>query len=965
MATPAPGQCTCPAGEITTQTASAGAGGAQSYSLGCSSCAAGEYAGPGWECKKCANYAMEYKEVPEGGRWECACRAGYVSAGSGCVTQADFDELTRRVPAGGLEGTKTLTYNSVVRSDGTIGSSDGVVSEVFDYHFVQGAIGCWKYKSPASCQVLANLCVLTLYQEGSGACQFFNELADAASENTNRQYPLANWKQGLPWLTYKQQSTTQGAPSTPLALLRTPLRDSGFQVTVGFYDDTAAGRSQYLPFQLGRYAMNGTFLGYTELKSQLSVCPMSFHDVQNQNRFGTITVNNCELFLQDLLRAERSLANEANIFYELYLQDDNGNFVDVPVLVRNYRLRDGSRPNLGTEISDSWKLVRRFLIYDTISGLDQAGSYPQADQEPRYVRWASSVQIKVAMDASAPEQIFRPYVIVDYREKEASLIEESTKVAASFQMEYFSDYTSLLTWVAIIFTILNLLALVLTAFKFRYYTQRNPRSVLKEDAPGCYAFKIIYYLVDTWSELMFWLLFFTSATIFIAYKAQMNAHLLLPEPGPASDHVYRAFNAVFATTLACKLLKVLMRIGEQARIDLYLVDFEGAGRDLEHVNAWRYLFVANELAELQTGMRYVEPETAFIWFTFFWVGLGWQHLAQADPELSELENPILDYNAFLKFFMVSVLFLAIGAVQVFLHNLSAIFNGGSDLNQFVDLCTLANISVVMLDEHSHGYYIHAKCPWGSSDIPLDWLQKELQKEAANKLASTRGLRGRANDGPPVQTFQIYVPGELRQRLARVAAAVSVVGDAEYDVVGDQEHGASRRRRNRDGTARDVDPAERRPLKRGAAQSGALTAEEKAITQAERRKAELTKLLKEKLGDRIDPGTQLKVESLASRLLSAPPDGVDVEKLQDLVVVEDKVEQYPSFYKLLYCSLDYTLVLLYIMLFIFFEMLLGDRGNSLLSLFLVYLVERALRKGRQSTGTDNLCEKAYVDGRFLG
>tara|TARA_B110000285_G_C15124521_1_gene619297 strand:+ start:1993 stop:2163 length:171 start_codon:yes stop_codon:yes gene_type:complete len=50
---------------------------------------------------------------------------------------------------------------------------------------------------------------------------------------------------------------------------------------------------------------------------------------------------------------------------------------------------------------------------------------------------------------------------------------------------------------------------------------------------------------------------------------------------------------------------------------------------------------------------------------------------------------------------------------------------GSAINQFVDLCTLANVSLILLEEHLYGYYLHAKAPWGASDIPLDWLQSEL------------------------------------------------------------------------------------------------------------------------------------------------------------------------------------------------------------------------------------------------
>jgi len=53
---------------------------------------------------------------------------------------------------------------------------------------------------------------------------------------------------------------------------------------------------------------------------------------------------------------------------------------------------------------------------------------------------------------------------------------------------------------------------------------------------------------------------------------------------------------------------------------------------------------------------------------------------------------------------------------------------GTKVSQFVDLCTLANVSIIMFDEPMRGYYLNGAAPWQSSDIPLDWLQKELHDE---------------------------------------------------------------------------------------------------------------------------------------------------------------------------------------------------------------------------------------------
>lgn len=69
---------------------------------------------------------------------------------------------------------------------------------------------------------------------------------------------------------------------------------------------------------------------------------MQFSDVMNQRKFGTMTVNKCEFYLNNLIDAE-NLPDGANTFYELFVVDSNGNYIDVPVLIRQFRLADPNK----------------------------------------------------------------------------------------------------------------------------------------------------------------------------------------------------------------------------------------------------------------------------------------------------------------------------------------------------------------------------------------------------------------------------------------------------------------------------------------------------------------------------------------------------------------------------------------------------------------------------------------------
>ena len=132
------------------------------------------------------------------------------------------------------------------------------------------------------------------------------------------------------------------------------------------------------------------------------------------------------------------------------------------------------------------------------------------------------------------------------------------------------------------------------------YTKRNPSTSFEKnsDRNAGLIFKCIYYMLNTFGNLMYLLIFLFCMATYATYKNQMNATLLLPELGPASEQVYSWINVILLLTLFSKLIAVMMRIVEQSCMDVYLVDFEKPNRDTKQVNAWRYMFIANEFAEL-------------------------------------------------------------------------------------------------------------------------------------------------------------------------------------------------------------------------------------------------------------------------------------------------------------------------------------------------------------------------------
>lgn len=158
---------------------------------------------------------------------------------------------------------------------------------------------------------------------------------------------------------------------------------------------------KHLKYILGRFSFEGDFLGYTELNTELSLCPMSYGDVLSQRLYGTQIESKCEISL-DLIIAEGTAAPaDTNVFYELYIEDKNKNpnLMEIPVLIRNYRYGDGKTPNVGFEPIDSWVLVRRFFMTETLTGFEIG----QSAKTPKYVRLAKDVRLKIMMDTDIKE----------------------------------------------------------------------------------------------------------------------------------------------------------------------------------------------------------------------------------------------------------------------------------------------------------------------------------------------------------------------------------------------------------------------------------------------------------------------------------------------------------------------------------------------------------------------------------
>lgn len=95
--------------------------------------------------------------------------------------------------------------------------------------------------------------------------------------------------------------------------------------------------------------------------------------------------------------------------------------------------------------------------------------------------------------------------------------------------------------------------------------------------------------------------------------------------------------------------------------------------------------------------------------------------------MSTYSSDITPVNYVLMFFISAFLFLVIMAVQYVLEVLNSYFDS-LNFQEFIDLCSVGNMSVLLMDQHYHGYYIHGKAPWGRSDLTMSELKELLDSE---------------------------------------------------------------------------------------------------------------------------------------------------------------------------------------------------------------------------------------------
>ena len=128
---------------------------------------------------------------------------------------------------------------------------------------------------------------------------------------------------------------------------------------------------------------------------------------------------------------------------------------------------------------------------------------------------------------------------------------------------------------------------------------------------------------------------------------------------------------------------------------------------------------------------------------------------QVEGVLHETNSP-RNYTLF--FFVTALVIYAVGILQYAFH---LVLKHWYPLRteDFVDICSICNMSVLMFDESFKGYYIHGRSPYGQAEISSEQLRLALEFESSGNAQ----MRGVVKEDPNMQTFEIFIPHELLER----------------------------------------------------------------------------------------------------------------------------------------------------------------------------------------------------------
>lgn len=622
--------------------------------------------------------------------------------------------------------------------------------------------GALQLKRTQSCQALANLCVLQDYNlRRGGVCKLFEDGGSLAEmiENqvvgTKRVNDEMDWLKHLPWL-YRDRSIRSSTDKIKLK--------------VGFDAKPESGVVRTLAFKLAAWSLDGTWLGFEDLTTQLDVCSgLPFGTAGNAPDYLNIGYGirkDCTLNITSLLSGASAPVQK---FYDLYLVDADGTLVPTATKLLNYRdSGSGDAVNIDSNLKEDLvdeQFTSRFVLFDRVSALEAAD-----DEYPRVFRYAKSVKLTITVTELGVEpSVFTPIVTIEYGAVDVNQLltgewDDGAVVDMSFTAEHVKDLTSYKDTLRIVFAV----CCTLCVCEWGVSIVLNSRNRNTAAVDGSFLLRTLFDGIGCAARWMFVLMFFGCFQQWFFFKMQADVNTLLP-----TAHDIEPFRVMLSTGFIAKLISIAHVLWRQCQVDVFFIDWEkshgrlvdggeeGAQKDtMAPVSYWRNIFITNEWSALQTA-RMVNVELTLLGLVFLLRGLDLDNLATSNPDVEDLRGPEdggSSIDPILHFFIGSFFIILLSGAQIFFKKIYYHPYVCNPLERFKHLMTCANISAIILSDKFCGHYIGGN---GAPHAHVDTNMAGIMNNFKNERESKTRPRGLWSQEPDILSFVLFVTPKIR------------------------------------------------------------------------------------------------------------------------------------------------------------------------------------------------------------
>ncbi|XP_039494895.1 meckelin isoform X1 [Drosophila santomea] len=586
-----------------------------------------------------------------------------------------------------------------------------------DLKFV--AFFCLTLRNDTACQQLANLCVLSHFSlEKHSPCSAFllTQVSDVVMKYAHSGEQVRSLQ---PFLFYKKGRVTKELLSKTLQLPdRKELRlfsttfglDGGLKRWGAFHPEILNMCQQKAP---------SLRMALPERESEVS----------------------CQLTLERLIDLANQRHNDE--FLTVFLNfSSNWQYLlhQLPVLIETL-MPENQRPQ-----QEEWQLVKRFQLISASprdNHLHQTmPRYEDAHKLQQYysLRYVEDIDIRYTLDKDQPDRVGLPLIRLRYRHIEMGSRNTSLSQLYPFSLKISYDQVKRgWDWLILEVALPLLLLLAFAAAVFRLQNLRRRR-------------KADLYQMSSLLEFLLQL----AGNVAYALLASVLLLLLLQVSNS------RMLKILLYTALMLQFLFLAVQLWRSSQLELFLIDWERPRSSCEgqrlnldssslcssvrtfvaesSVSTWRVLFTANAWIRLSVAQKYSTLGQVFV------VIAGYQFL-----------ESFTRGDIFLRCCLIAAAYLLTYLLQIIGHQLFV----SNPLQKFIDLCSLANISLFSLTEPGFGFYIHGRSPHGFADTDMSSMILQLQR-----TQTMCGRRGLLMDSDK-QAYVILPPRNLHIYLERL------------------------------------------------------------------------------------------------------------------------------------------------------------------------------------------------------